>query len=204
MTSLLLNLQFLFEALLCCCWGQVFPKGNTKCLKQNVRRRRKLVCERETIQDQGKSLAPRHQGGRKGGPNCVEHLKQVLFELTHNQGVCWLLFKVSWDVCFSLSSDVSSKSHIRVWDRDEGVTGRNGREHCFPGEVHWLTLQANQWFFTYLASLIFDCFALPDLSDCICLGSTGLFSYQNFKKFRLLKPYFVLFFRACILKVLMG
>ena len=49
------------------------------------------MCERETIQDQGKSLAPRHQGGRKGGPNFVEQLKQVLFELTHNQGV-WLLF----------------------------------------------------------------------------------------------------------------
>ena len=82
------------------------------------------MCERETIQDQGKSLAPRHQGGRKGGPNFVEQLKQVLFELTHYQGV-WLLFlrcfgtsapgathmMVSLLLC---TSDVSLKSPSRV------------------------------------------------------------------------------------------
>ena len=43
---------------------------------------------------------------------------------------------------------VSSKSPSKVWDGDEGVAWRNGREKCLPSEGSLIcpALQANQWF----------------------------------------------------------
>ena len=45
-------------------------------------------------------------------------------------------------------------SVVRV--RDKGDAGRNGREKHFPTEGSLFALQANQWYFTYEASIIFD------------------------------------------------
>ena len=38
----------------------------------------------------------------------------------------------------------AQKSYSKVWDRDEGVTGRNGREKCFPDEGSLMGPPGNQ------------------------------------------------------------
>ena len=132
--------------------------------------------------------------------------------------VCCALFKVFWDVCLHLAPYYTYRFpcfSVAQMSGQKAIQGSEtemrellvGSEESIVSLARFIELPFRQinYFFTYLTPLIFDWFTLPDLSDCICSASTGLFSNQNLKKFRRLKPYFVfVFFRACILKVLMG
>ena len=51
---------------------------------------------------------------------------------------------------------VKERGPSRIRDGDGGVTGRNGIEKCFLSMAAGLLI-----FFTYLASLIFDCLEMP-------------------------------------------
>ena len=69
-----------------------------------------------------------------------------------------------------------------VRDQDKGLPERNGGEEYFPGEAQGLylfVLQANEYFFTCLAPLIFACLQPPSFDNtsmelpCAVLVSTS-------------------------------